>query len=334
MNDPKGPVLIDIEEDAPHVPVTEVEAVPDPVPQGDAMQSIAALAARPPNRLARWFWRSFAAVALFVLSVAAWDFVTNLIIRSPILGGIAFTLIGLFLLVCLALMIREWAALLRLSRIDSLRAAAEAARSANEMPAAKRVVKQLRSLYGAREDLRWGLAKLDEREIEQLDADALLDLAEHALMEPLDAVAEREVEIAARRVATATALIPIALADVVAALTANIAMIRRIAEIYGGRGGTLGSWRLTRAVFAHLVATGAVAVGDDLIGSIAGGGLLSKVSRRFGEGLINGALTARVGLAAMEVCRPLPFDARSKPSVSGTITRALTGLFDTKGNAP
>jgi uncharacterized protein (DUF697 family) len=56
-----------------------------------------------------------------------------------------------------------------------------------------------------------------------------------------------------------TALVPLALADVFAALTANLRMIRRVAEIYGGRSGLLGSWRLTRAVFAHLVATGAVA---------------------------------------------------------------------------
>ena len=104
-------------------------------------------------------------------------------------------------------------------------------------------------------------------------------------------------------------------------------MIRRIAEIYGGKAGPLGNWRLTRTVLGHLVATGAVAVGDDLISSVAGGGIVSKISRRFGEGVINGALTARVGVAAMEVCRPLPFVARKRPSVSGLVKGALTGIF-------
>jgi len=124
-----------------------------------------------------------------------------------------------------------------------------------------------------------------------------------------------------------TAIVPLALADLITALTANLRMIRRIAELYGGRSGTLGNWRLTRAVMTHLVATGAVAVGDDLIGSIAGGGVLAKVSRRFGEGMINGALTARVGVAAIEVCRPLPFVAEPKPSVTKIVKGALTGLF-------
>ena len=154
----------------------------------------------------------------------------------------------------------------------------------------------------------------------------MLALAEDSLLAPLDAEAQREVEAAARRVATVTALVPLALADVVAALASSLRMIRRVAEIYGGRSGVLGSWRLTRAVMAHLVATGAVAVGDDLLETVLGGSVLSKLSRRFGEGLINGALTARVGVAAMEVCRPLPFSARRRPSVRGVVRRALTGI--------
>jgi putative membrane protein len=43
--------------------------------------------------------------------------------------------------------------------------------------------------------------------------------------------------------------------------------------------------------------------------------------------VVNGALTARVGVAALEVCRPLPFVAAQRPSVTGLVRRALTGLF-------
>jgi putative membrane protein len=155
----------------------------------------------------------------------------------------------------------------------------------------------------------------------------LLDLAERDVLGPLDSAATREIEAAARQVATVTAIVPLALADVATALTSNLRMIRRIAEIYGGRSGALGNWRLTRAVMTHLVATGAVAIGDDFLSSVAGGGVLGKISRRFGEGVVNGALTARVGVAAMEVCRPLPFTALKRPSVTGLVSRALTGLF-------
>jgi putative membrane protein len=71
-----------------------------------------------------------------------------------------------------------------------------------------------------------------------------------------------------------------------------------------------------------------LALSDDLIGSVAGGGVVSKLSRRFGEGVVNGALTARVGIAAMELCRPLPFREQERPAVSGLLSRALTGVFD------
>ncbi len=141
------------------------------------------------------------------------------------------------------------------------------------------------------------------------------------------AVSGQNIEAAARQVTTLTALMPLASVDVIATLITNLRMISMIAEIYGGRSVIFGSWRLTRLVFAHVIATGAVAIGDDLIGSVAGGSVLAKVSRKFGEGVINGALTARVGIAAMQLCRPFVFQAGASPSVTGIMKRALLGVF-------
>ena len=324
-----GPVLIDLEGAKAAQPDT-APAVQDAIdaPQGVAMQQVAALATRRPSRLARWFWSITAALVGFVVSLAAWDYVTSLLDRSPILGGIATALIGFLLLVLLVISLRELAAFGRLRKLDTIQHQARSALASLDLKQARAVVGDLAALYSNREDTAWGRAELDARQGDVLDADGLLGLAETALLGPLDARAQREVEAAARQVATVTAIVPLALADLFTALTANLRMIRRIAEIYGGRSGTLGTWRLTRAVLTHLVATGAVAVGDDLIGSVAGGGVLAKVSRRFGEGVINGALTARVGVAAIEVCRPLPFHAVKKPSVSGLVGRAMSGLFN------
>jgi hypothetical protein len=119
--------------------------------------------------------------------------------------------------------------------------------------------------------MTWARDRLAEQVRDPVDADTVLGLVETTLLAPLDAAAQREVEVAARQVATVTAIVPLALADVFAALTSNLRMIRRIAEVYGGRSGLFGSWHLTRTVLMHLVATGVVALGDDLIGSIAGG---------------------------------------------------------------
>ncbi|GFE65251.1 YcjF family protein [Litoreibacter roseus] len=337
---PKGPVLFDLD-DAPQItePVTPATApvVPDldtPKPSGQAMKTLAVVAARPRNRLVGLFWSALLSLIGFAVSVAAWDFVTGLLERNAVLGTIAMVLIGVVLIALLLLAGREWIAIGRLKRIDTLRVEAEAALTTGDLGAARRVRDQLLTLYSKRPGLDAARATVKERASDSFDADAALDLAERHLLAPLDAAAKAEVEAAARQVATVTAIVPIALADLIAALTANLRMIRRIAEIYGGRSGTLGNWRLTRAVMTHLVATGAVAVGDDMISSIAGGGVLSRISRRFGEGIINGALTARVGVAAIEVCRPLPFHAEKPPSVTRLMQRALTGLIPSGSATP
>ncbi|WP_170366678.1 YcjF family protein [Ruegeria arenilitoris] len=324
----KGPVLIELDEDAPAADVSKAAPVPDIAPpQGQAMQAAARLAARKPSVLGRWFWGLAVAVVGAAVSVAAWNFAASLIASVPVLGWIVTGLICALVLVALLIALRELAALGRLSRVDGMRRAADAALADADLAQARAVTQRLIAFYRGREDTRWGRGRLGGRIEEQFDASGLLGLVEDELLAPLDAAASREVEAAARQVATVTALVPLALADVATALLASLRMIRRIAEIYGGRAGFLGGWRLTRAVFVHLVATGAVAVGDDLLEPVLGGSVLSKLSRRFGEGLVNGALSARVGVAAMEVCRPLPFSDRHRPSTRGMISRALSGLF-------
>lgn len=300
--------------------------VPDALPEGQAMQALAALSQRKGSGVLRFAVWAFGALFSFVLSVAAWDFVTNLLARNAVLGWTAFVLVAVAVLAALILAGREWAAFARMARIDGFRDQAITARSAADLPEARRIVVALTRLYAARPDTAWGRARLAEREAEVLDADALLALAERELLTPLDAEARLAVEAAARQVATVTALVPLALADVAAALFSNLRMIRQIAQIYGGRSGNFGSMRLLRRVFSSLIATGAVALTDDLISSVAGGGVLSKVSRRFGEGVVNGALTARVGVAAIDICRPLPFVALERPAVSSLVSRALAGL--------
>jgi putative membrane protein len=322
-------VLIDLDEDAaPSVaeaaPVPELGAV---APQGQAMQVAARLGTRKVSWLASLFWGLLATFVSAAVSVAAWDFAVGLAARSPTLG-MAVSIVGAALLVVALLMIlRELAGFARLRRVDGLKAEAAQAVEAKELKSARKLVDRLLRFYRGRDDLSWGRETLEKRRAEVMDADALLVLAETELMAPLDKAAQMEIEAAARQVAAVTALVPLALADVVAALTSNLRMIRRVAEIYGGRTGALGNWRLFRAVMTHLVATGAVAAGDDLIGSMVGGGALGKLSRRFGEGIVNGALTARVGVAAMEVCRPMPFGDGRRPSVTGLVKRALAGLF-------
>ena len=332
----RGPVVFDREDMAAPDPAQAPPVVDadTPLPEGRAMRLAARLGARRMSGPARLFWSAAGAFAAFALSLALWDYLTALVARVPVLGGAATLLVGLAALGALLLVLRELVALRRLKRIDALRRQAETALSAEDMDTARAVIADLDQLYAPRRALAAGRQRLADRAAEVFDAAGLIEIAERELLSPLDAEVRLEIELAARQVATATALVPMPLADVVAALLANLRMIRRIAEHYGGVAGTVGSWRLTRAVLAHLLATGLLAAGDDMIGSVAGGGILSKVSRRFGEGVVNGALTARVGIAAMEICRPLPFRALPAPRVTRLVQRALAGLFDRGDKGP
>jgi len=321
---PKGPVILDVgETDIPDAP-SPAEAPQPTETDGSAAGRAIALAAGSGWGLGRWLLTALFALIAFWIGVEIEAFVSGLLARSGWLGWLALGLVTAVVVLMIAVVIRETAALARLGRVEALRDQAVETLETGSTTAADEVLSGLRRLYRGRADMEWALDRLEEAKADTPDAEARLAIAERTLLAQLDARAEETIRRNARNVAAATALIPLALVDVIAALTFNLSMIRQIAEIYGGRAGWLGSWRLMRAVAAHLAATGAVAVADDMIGPVLGGGVLARFSRRFGEGALNGALTARVGVAATEICRPLPFHDRKRPSASALLLSALS----------
>ena len=294
----------------------------------EAERAIAALHLVAPRRRSAWarlaLW-VFSLLFMLALTTAAWNFVAGLFASHAVLGWIGF---GLVMAAAALAVIAAWGealAYLRMGRLDATRARAAAA--ADNLPAARTVIAEIQRLYAGRAETSWGMARLLDEMGDVLDADALLALAEREVVAPLDRMALTEIERAARQVATITAFVPLALADVAAVLVVNLRLIRRLSQIYGGRSGGLGSLALMRRIAGALLGAGAMALADDLVGSALGGGIVGKLSRRFGEGVVNGALTARVGIAAMELCRPLPFVAQPRPNTGATISRALAGVF-------
>ncbi len=335
MTPPDSPFIIPASDlpDPDALNPAEADAIPDDMPEGAAMQGMfRTMSRRRSSRIGKWLWTIAGALFSLMISVAAWEYVNSLLAKYPAIGVTVLVLMALLTLALLVQIVREILAWRRLGTIDRFRTAAATALSAHDLRAAKTVSEDIQNFYFGREDLAWAAQNLGEQRDHIHDADAVIALTERTFFTPLDALARREIEAACRSVAGATALIPLALVDVMAAMSMNVRMIRRIAEVYGARSGFFGSLRLLRAVVTHLLATGLVAVGDDMIGSVAGGGAIARVSRRFGEGIINGALTARVGIAAIEVCRPLTFSALPRPGVSGMLSRALAGLFPQKAD--
>ena len=228
-------------------------------------------------------------------------------------GVPALLALPLTLLVMLARVLRD---ILRERKVEALRERAVAALVGGTPDEGRAIAGELVTLYKGRAQTAQGRAALQEALPQLFAARDMLTVAERSLLAPLDALATAQIAQAARRVSLVTAVSPRALVDVIFVLVACARLLRSIAGIYAGRPGTLGLLRLARQVMNHLVLTGGMAAGDAVIQQVLGQGLAARLSAKLGEGVINGMLTARIGLAALAVCRPLPFVEAAAPTLS------------------
>ena len=258
-------------------------------------------------RWGTWLLSAMGALASIAFGVWFSRFVSVAVAREDWIGWISFGLAIIILVTLLMLILRELIGFVRLRRLGKIKAAAEKALRERNVAEERETIQAIKRLLAGRAELRWHLARLDEHARDVRDPGDLMRLADRDLMLVLDGEARRLVAKAAKRVTVVTAISPAAFVSVGYVLIENLRLLRNLAGLYGGRPGFAGTARLARMVLTHIVATGSIALTDDLIGQFLGQDLLRRVSRRLGEGVFNGALTARIGAAAVEVTRPLPF---------------------------
>jgi len=275
--------------------------------------------------LARLFFGALG--SLVSLAVWLWidQLVRDLFARAEWLGWLAAGLAALAALSLVVILIREFLAIARLAEVEKLQRRALDAVARDDPKAARALVDELSAFVAAKPETAAGRRSLDALRGEIIDGGNLVRLAETEILTPLDARAKTMILEAAKRVSLVTAVSPRALVDVAYVVFEAGRLIRRLSELYGGRPGTLGFFRLARGVLAHLAVTGSIAVGDSFVQQIVGHGLAAKLSAKLGEGVVNGMMTARIGIAAMETARPLPFIAVKRPGL-GDFLSALTSF--------
>ncbi|MDO6963949.1 YcjF family protein [Rhizobium alvei] len=264
---------------------------------------------------------------IFGIAFSLWldNLIASLFARADWLGytAIAITAIGALALV--AMVARELIGLRRLASVQALKSEAELAAQDHRPAHARAVVAKLSRLSESIPGTSKGREALAATEHEIIDADGLLRLAELELLQPADRKARLLILSSSKRVSIVTAVSPRALVDLGFVIFESARLIRAIAETYGTRPGRLGMLGLFRDVIAHLAVTGSIAVGDGLAQQILGHGIASKLSARFGEGVINGLMTARIGISAMDLLRPLPFRAVRRPGVNDFLSDLTKG---------
>tara|TARA_R110000850_G_scaffold74229_12_gene162696 strand:- start:1529 stop:2638 length:1110 start_codon:yes stop_codon:yes gene_type:complete len=271
---------------------------------------------------------------LLALAVGIWtdSLIRSLFERVPWLGWIASAAAAIAALALLVLVIKEFLGIRRLAKVAHLRLGiAAVARSATAREA-RALTAEVAALLTANPLTARGRKSLKALDDEIIDGPHYLAFAERELMSPLDRQARLLTANAAKRVSVVTAISPRAFVDLAYVGFEAVRLIRALAELYGGRPGTIGMIRLFRDVIAHLAVTGAIAAGDSLIQQVVGHGVAAKLSARLGEGVINGLMTARIGISAMDLCRPMPFSALKRPGI-GDFMSDITSSVGNSGKS-
>ncbi|MGF7163202.1 putative membrane protein [Rhodoligotrophos appendicifer] len=302
----------------------EAPPPPPPSPPGteEEQPALRHLAGR--RRGWRWgaiFWSALSGLLLMAFSYWAYSFVETLFAREDWLGWTALGLAFLAGIAAVAIVIREIWGLSRLEQIGTVRALAERTLRSDKQEDATETLRGLKALYGHRVDMARAIENLSYSQSEIIDPADRVRLAERALMTELDRDAAGLIARSSRRVSILTALTPAAALDVVFVAAQNLVMLRGLATLYGSRPHLLGTIRLAKMVLTHLAVTGSIAFSDTLLQHVIGRGLAGRLSARVGEGAVNGIMTARIGLTAIDVVRPLPFETLKRPRLSAIAGR-------------
>jgi putative membrane protein len=269
----------------------------------------------PPRR--RWALRLFlgagALLVLALLGLEAWRFVTGLLERSLLLGGLLAVLIVATAAGGLAIVLKELRDIARLARLQAFRDTATRLMASEMHGEAEGLLGRVETMYRRRDDLAPLLDEHASRKSDALADGERLALFARTVLEPIDRRARREVVRAARDVGGLTAISPLGLLDAIVVLAHTFTMIRRIATLYGFRPGPAAMVSLARRTLRNVLYAGVAEVVSDAAVESTGASIAGVFSAKAAQGIVNGLLCARLGLAAMEQCRPLPFTDRDRP---------------------
>lgn len=291
----------------------------------DPLAPPAPLTPRPRSKLGAIFLSATGLLISLALGLWVERLIRDLFSQTEWLGWLGIVLAATAVVALLAIFVREIYALARLASVENLRKRAATALAANHTKDARAAVADLVVLVGKNPETAAGRRAVVELKGEVIDGADFIRYAEAEILSPLDEKARAMILDAAKRVSVVTAVSPRALVDLAYVLWEAGRLVRRMSELYGGRPGTLGFIRLSRDVLAHLAVTGSIAAGDSLIQQLVGHGLAARLSAKLGEGVVNGLMTVRIGIAAMETARPFPFAAVRKPGI-GDFLSALTSF--------
>ncbi|GAD88747.1 hypothetical protein VHA01S_009_00340 [Vibrio halioticoli NBRC 102217] len=152
-----------------------------------------------------------------------------------------------------------------------------------------------------------GLAKWSQHRSENHSDRDMLDLYQGYVLSSVDDKVNKAIAKYSSEAAVMVAASPLAAADMLLVAWRNISLINRIAKEYGVELGYWSRIQLLRLTLINMAAAGgselAIDAGMDLLSM----DLTAKLSSRVAQGVGVGLLTARLGIKAAQLMRPIPF---------------------------
>lgn len=154
----------------------------------------------------------------------------------------------------------------------------------------------------------------------------VLYLFSQTVLSPIDRQVKTLISKSAIENAVIVAISPLAIIDVLMVAWRNIALVNKITQAYGMELGYFSRLRLFRMVLTNMAFAGATEIATDLGSDFLSQNLTAKFSVRMAQGIGVGLLTARLGIKAMEFCRPVVFQGKERPTLS-VVRQELLGVL-------
>ncbi|MCK3654304.1 hypothetical protein A4G19_00535 [Pasteurellaceae bacterium Macca] len=168
---------------------------------------------------------------------------------------------------------------------------------------------------------RW-LSQLDEA----YNSQEVLFLFSENVLKPIDSQVKKWISQSAVENAIIVAVSPLAVVDMLMVAWRNIALVNKITRAYGMELGYFSRLKLFKMVLTNLVFAGASEVVSDMGMDFFSQNLTARLSMRAAQGIGVGLLTARLGIKAMEFCRPVVFQGDERPKLSVVRQTLLTSV--------
>ncbi|ASK19445.1 YcjF family protein [Halomonas sp. N3-2A] len=141
-------------------------------------------------------------------------------------------------------------------------------------------------------------------------------LLRYHLLAPRDREAQRLITRMSGETAITVAISPLTLVDMALVAWRSLAMVDRLCRLYGLELGYASRLRLFRNVLHNMAFAGASELATDASMDMLSLDLAGRLSARAGQGLATGLLSARLGLRAQRLCRPVAFTDEEQPKLA------------------